>query len=202
MVSVPSNDAIRAQAFSKIFRRNTWNSTETKSGPGSTKGSTRRLAERLPSLLENWEIHSVLDAACGASFWMPDLPGYVGVDVVAEAIAEIQAQFPLRSYQVADICTADLPRTDAVIMRDVLAHLPTADVLLALDNARRAGIRWLLATSFRGGDNSIDTRAGGYHEIDLEKPPFSLGEPFVLIPDGYWEDELVYPNKFFGLWEL
>lgn len=195
-VPVPS---LRARAFHQIFTRNRWNGTETRSGPGSTLGSTARLAAELPTLLALLEATSVLDAACGASFWMPDLPGYVGVDIVPDAIAVVQERFPDRHYFVADIVSDALPPSDVVIARDVLAHLPNRDVLGALANFRSTGARYLLLTTFDGADNSVDARAGGYHELDLTQPPFSLGEPLRKIADGYWEDALVYPTKQLGV---
>lgn len=191
----------RAWQFRTIYLLNRWRGTETRSGPGSSMGSTRRLREALPGLMAELGVTSVLDAACGASWWMPDLPGYVGVDIVAEAIKAVSERFPERTYAVADICTDTLPKADAVIARDVLAHLPTADVKAALSNIARMSPRYLLATTFVGADNRADTKVGGYHEIDLAVAPFDLGEPLRLILDGYWEDELKYPNKHMGVWQ-
>lgn len=194
--------SLRARIFRTIYSANRWHGTETRSGPGSTMGSTRRLREALPDLIADLGATSVLDAACGASFWMPDLPGYVGVDIVPAAVRTVQQAFPERRYEVADICTDALPRCDAVIARDVLAHLATADALAALGNIRATGARWLLATTFVGGDNAIDTRTGGYHEIDLAEAPFGLGTPRDMIADGYWEDDLIYPTKHIGVWAI
>lgn len=192
----------RARVFRSIYTKNRWNGTETRSGPGSTFASTRRLREALPRLVDQFQITSVLDAACGASYWMPDLPGYVGVDIVPEAIEAVCDAFPTRRYEVADIVTDDLPRCDAVIVRDVLAHLMTRDAVAALENIRRTGARWLFATTFVGADNSIPAATGGYHEIDLTAAPFGLPKPVRLIPDGYWEEDLIYPTKQMGVWQM
>lgn len=191
---------LRSATFRRIYVRNRWNGTETRSGPGSTMRSTTRLRETLPRLMVELGATSVLDAACGASWWMPELPGYVGVDIVPEAVDAVREHFPHRTYGVQDICTDDLPKADLVIARDVLAHLPNADVLKALGNIRRMGPRWLLLTTFIGADNRKDTMVGGYHEIDLALAPFDLGQPERVIPDGYWEDDLIYPTKHMGLW--
>jgi len=199
MVYPPS---LRARIFRTIYSANRWHGTETRSGPGSTLGSTRRLREALPDLIADLGATSVLDAACGASFWMPDLPGYIGVDIVPDAVTIVRHAFPDRRYEVADICTDVLLRCDAVIARDVLAHLATADALAALANIRVTGARWLLATTFVGGDNTVDTKTGGYHEIDLAVEPFALGTPEHMIADGYWEDRMVYPTKQMGVWPL
>ena len=192
----------RDVVFRSIYRANRWHGTETRSGPGSTTVSTKRLRRILPELVSGMGVTSVLDAACGASFWMPDLPGYVGVDIVPEAVEAVEAAFPGRLYMTEDICTADLPRCEMVIARDVLAHLSNAEVMQALENFRRSGAIWALLTTFEDAVNDADTRTGGYREYDLEREPFSLGEPWLVIEDGYWEDELVYPSKLMGLWTL
>jgi SAM-dependent methyltransferase len=189
----------RARVFGHIYARNRWHGTETRSGPGSTLASTRRIREALPQLLAMLDAHSLLDAACGASWWMPEIEGYIGVDIVPDAVAAARAQFPTRQFEVADIVTDDLPEADVAICRDVLAHLPRTDQLAALANLARS-VRWLFVTTFAGADNTRDASAGGYHEYDLSQPPYNMSDPFQMIPDGYWEDELIYPTKYLGLY--
>jgi hypothetical protein len=194
--------ATRQQIFELIYKHDRWRGPESRSGPGSTQGSTARLREILPRLVGGLQIKAVLDAGAGDSLWMPDLPGYVGVDVAPSAIKAVEEAFPGRVYFLRDICTMNLPQADAVILRDVLAHLSNEDALAALENCRATGARWLFATTFDPADNAADTRTGKYREYDLTRPPFGLGEPWWLIEDGFWEDRVVFPNKFFGAWTL
>jgi hypothetical protein len=194
--------ATRQQIFEIIHKHDRWHGPESRSGPGSTQGATVRLREALPSLVRGLRIGSVLDAGAGDSLWMPDLPGYVGVDVAPSAIKAAEQAFPGRVFFVRDICTMNLPRTDAVILRDVLAHLSNADALAALENIRAAGAHWLFATTFDPADNATDTRTGRYREYDLTREPYGFGEPWWLIEDGFWEDDVIFPNKFFGIWTL
>ena len=114
------------------------------------------------------------------------------MDIVPEAVQAISEHFPDRSYRVGDICTEHL-EADVVFLRDVLAHLSNAEVQQALGNVRAT---WLMATTFEGAPEG-DTRTGGYREYDLER---TLGRPWMVIEDGFWEDELVYPNKLMGVW--
>ena len=88
-----------------------------------------------------------------------------------------------------------------VIARDVLAHLSNEEVMMALENFRRSGAIWALLTTFEFADNA-DTRAGGYREYDLERDPFTLGKPWLLVEDGFWEDDVIYPTKRIGVWTL
>jgi SAM-dependent methyltransferase len=194
--------ASRQRIFELIYKHDRWRGPESRSGPGSTRGSTARLQRILPQLVAGLRIESVLDAGAGDSQWMPDLPGYIGVELVPDAIAAVEARFPERAYFTGDICSIHLPRCDAVIIRDVLAHLSNVDALAALKNIRESGATWLFATTFDPADNTTDTLTGRYREYDITRPPYDLGEPWWLIEDGFWEDRVVFANKFFGAWTL
>jgi hypothetical protein len=191
----------RQQTFIRIWERNAWNGTETPAGPGSTMAATQVLREELPRIVAEMGITSVLDAGCADARWMPDLPGYVGVDIVGEAIVMARDLHPDRTYLCADICADELPRCEAVLVRDALQHLSLRDGLTALQNFRRTGAKWLLASSHRGETNT-DVASGGWYPCNLEAAPFWLGEPRWSIPDGTWESGMRWPTKVFGLWEL
>lgn len=192
----------RQAMFHGIFIANAWRGKETRSGPGSTTLSTAGAREFIERFCTEVGARHVLDAACGASSWMPELPGYRGVDIVPAAVADMQRRFPGRAYAVADICADDLGEADVVIMRDVLAHLSNEDALLALKNVRSTGARYLVATTFDGADNAHDTRTGGYREVDLRYEPFGLGDPVRSVADGYWERRLKFPTKRLAAWKL
>lgn len=191
----------RQRTFAGIWARNAWNGTETPAGPGSTMLATRTLQEELSRIIGEMGITSVLDAGCADSLWMPELPGYIGVDIIPAAIERAKERHPDRTYFVADICADELPRCEAVIVRDALQHLSLRDGLTALQNFRRTGVKWLLASSHEGEENS-DVLSGGYYPCNLEAAPFWLGPPRWAIPDGIWDAGVRYPNKVFGLWEL
>ena len=118
----------RAQVFTLLYRRNGWNGRETRSGPGSGTEATAALREWLPEVLEELGVGSVLDAGCGEATWQPELPGYIGADIVREAVLAARERHPERTYVLADICRDDLPRTDAVFCRDALQHLVTGGI--------------------------------------------------------------------------
>ena len=72
--------------FEDIYRINAWNGVESKSGPGSGPVATAHVAAAIVELVDELGARSVLDAACGDGYWMPDLPGYTGIDIAPEAI--------------------------------------------------------------------------------------------------------------------
>jgi len=191
----------RRAAFVGIWEKNLWNGTETKAGPGSTLAATKELREWLPRVLQELGVASVLDAGCNDSVWMPELPGYIGVDIIPAALEVARSKHPDRDYREADICRDELPRCDAIICRDALQHLSLKDGLSTLNNFRRSGAKWLLASSHRVGENS-DIRSGGYYACDLEAEPFWLGPPSLEIADGTWDGGVKFPKKLFGVWEL
>ena len=191
----------RAQIFTSVYRRNAWNGRETRSGPGSGTEATAALREWLPGVLEELGVGSVLDAGCGEATWQPELPGYIGADIVREAVLAARKRHPERTYVLADICRDDLPRTAAVFCRDALQHLSLSDGLAALQNFRRSGANWLIASSHQGEVNR-DVPSGGWYPSNLEAAPFGLGKPARTLFDGRWEGQDRYPHKIIGAWEL
>jgi glycosyltransferase involved in cell wall biosynthesis/SAM-dependent methyltransferase len=196
-----SDSRRRAQVFTSLYRRNAWNGRETRSGPGSGTEATAALREWLPELLEELGVGSVLDAGCGEATWQPELPGYIGADIVREAVLAARKRHPERTYVLADICRDDLPRTDAVFCRDALQHLSLADGLAALQNFHRSDAKWLIASSHQGEVNR-DVPSGGWYPSNLEAAPFWLGKPARTLFDGRWESQDRYPHKIIGAWEL
>lgn len=190
---------MRSTIFESIYRRNSWNGTETRSGPGSTHGATLRLQRILPELMAGLGAYSILDASCGEGNWMPDLPGYVGVDISASAITIARAKHPDRRYLIRDICVDELPTVDVVFCRDALQHLSLAEGLVALRNFRLTRATWLICSTHEGGLN-VDISTGGYYEPDMQAPPFSLGTPWMMVEDGSWDGCEPYPDKYMGVW--
>lgn len=195
-----------ADVFSRIYATNAWNGVESRSGPGSGAAATRRLAADIVALVDELGVRSVLDAACGDGYWMPDLPGYTGIDVAPEAIAIARRRHPERRYLVGSLAMVRLPRADLVILRDALQHLSLRDGMAALAAVVESGPRWLLASTYVGADNE-DIPTGECYAPNLEAPPFSLGHPVRLIFDGYHyhdhdTDQVRDPRKHLGLWAI
>jgi SAM-dependent methyltransferase len=189
--------------FDRIYRTNAWQGVESRSGPGSGSSATARVAGEIVRLVDELGVTSVLDIGCGDGYWMPDLPGYVGVDISAEAIALARTRHPGRTY----IHQPRLQRFDGydlVITRDAIQHLPLAEGVRLVQVVQRSLARWLLASTFIGGSN-VDVAAGDAYSPDLTVPPFALGAPELLIFDGwgYEDGSLVRdPRKHLGLWPL
>ena len=189
--------------FGGIYRANLWHGVESLSGPGSGTAATRELVQALPALVERLGVASVLDVGCGDGWWMPDLPGYMGIDVADDPIRLARDMHPGRLYGVVDLRDAPPPRFHLIIVRDVFQHLSWASGMALLRNIRRSGSDWLLASTYAGTVNH-DIPDGDYCEPDLTAPPYGLPEPTERLFDGYAYDgsgQRRDPRKFLGLWE-
>ena len=51
--------------FTKIYKLNYWNNEESVSGSGSNLESTNNVRNKLPQLINQFEVTSILDAPCG-----------------------------------------------------------------------------------------------------------------------------------------
>lgn len=195
----------RRETFDRIYRGNLWNGAESRSGPGSGDAATARLRRDLVALVDDLGIRRVLDVGCGDGYWFPDVPDYLGVDVSGEAIDRARARHPDRRYRCIDPATMPLPRgADLVVLRDVVQHLSLRDGMAVLAAIVGARPRYLLASSYRGGEN-VDIRTGEAYAPDLERAPFDLGAPERWLFDGWHyhpTDEVRDPRKYLGLWRL
>jgi SAM-dependent methyltransferase len=84
-----------AQRFQRIHDTNLWGAEQSISGLGSEIEATAVLREELSRLVARLGITSLLDAPCGDGGWInasrPDVR-YVGVDIVPDLIARLQAR--------------------------------------------------------------------------------------------------------------
>lgn len=186
--------------FDAIYRANSWNGIETRSGPGSHAEPTRRVATTILRLVDWLGVTSVLDVGCGEGSWMPDLPAYVGVDVSREALAEARRRHPDRLYAHVS-ALGELGRPDLVIVRDVVQHLPLAAGLTLLEALRGD---WLLASTYVDGQNE-DVPEGDAYRPNLQAPPFNYPPPLLYVPDGYVYhdgDSVRDAGKMLGLWPI
>ena len=77
--------------FSRVYLKNLFKGTESRSGEGSSLAQTIEIRQQLPKLLAELKVKSLIDAPCGDFHWMKDvkLPveKYTGIDIVPAMIA-------------------------------------------------------------------------------------------------------------------
>ena len=151
------------------------------SGLGSETDATAVLRAELPDLLRRLGVGTLLDAPCGDGGWIAsaDLGVRVfGVDVVPGLIAALQRRGDIdRDYLLADITRDPLPAADAILCRDCLVHFSFANIARAVENFRRSGATWLIATTFPDWQTNTDCEDGDWRALNFVRAPFGWGAP-------------------------
>jgi SAM-dependent methyltransferase len=190
--------------FERIYKHNYWGCDESVSGFGSTLAGTEHLRQRLPSLIDELEIRSILDVPCGDFNWMqhvlrerPDVD-YTGFDIVPSLIKKMQAKYSKATVRFAhrDAITDDLPRVDLILNRDFLIHMSFRDAAAVMSNIRRSRSTWLLANTYRGINKNEDITTGRWRFVNLLLPPYNFPAPALTIEEHAGEGKLI------GLWKI
>jgi SAM-dependent methyltransferase len=174
-----------ASAFETIYREKRWGA-----GLGSGHGSLPRGTERYRAFLEDFiranHVRRVVDYGCGdwqfsrLIDWQS--AEYVGVDVVAALIDANRAAFarPGVSFELNRGNPDDLPDGDLLIAKDVLQHLPTAEIHAFLGEVVPRYDLALL-TNDTGDHVNDDVPAGGWRPLDLTAEPFGVGTVIAVF---------------------
>jgi SAM-dependent methyltransferase len=185
-------DARRKAAFESIHALRTWGTDQrgkSASGLGSTLEFTRLYRVYLQDFLAAHQIRSVVDAGCGDWEFSQaiDWKGidYLGVDIVPAVIDANQRRFGAANVRFAraDIVRDELPKADLLLVKDVLQHLPDADVARFLAQQLPRYRHVLIVNDVDPRTLSAeakDTSAAGYRPLDLTRPPYSLPATKVL----------------------
>jgi hypothetical protein len=189
--------------FRAYYLNGGWSDAETVSGPGSTLESTRTVRQQIPKIFSDFNIRSVVDIPCGDFYWMReiDLRGvdYQGFDIVRELIDSNNAKYRTATIRFGcrDLIKDNLPVADLVICRDCLIHYTTRYVIKAIHNIKRSGSTYLLTTTFTSiAENREIESTGLFTPINLQRPPYGLPRPILLIDDGGKD------GRSLGLWRL
>lgn len=209
----PKSPTATEQIFTNIYTENIWQDAESISGAGSNLIQTKVLRERLPGLIKELGVESMLDIPCGDFNWLSqtrlEVPSYVGADIVEKLVAANQARYrraePSRSISFIkmNLLTEPLPRHDLILCRDCLVHFSNADVAQALRQIKHSGSTYLLTTTFpppRSNDKDIKT--GEWRALNLEAAPFHLPKPLLTILEGATERKGRFPDKTLALWKI
>lgn len=187
------------EVFDAIYREGTWGKgsggTGT-SGSGSTLAATALYRQFLQQFMKDNNIKSVVDAGCGDWEFSQALDwtgiDYKGFDIVDSVIAADKQKYgkPNIQFFTANIVDTDLPPADLLICKEVLQHLPNADVakfLTQLPKYKHVLIMNAVSPVSLSAHNIDikldDVKAGGYRNLDITRPPFSVAGDKPLT---YW----------------
>lgn len=192
--------------FTEIYKENLWGSNESISGPGSAKEQTRAVVEKLPVLLRELAVTSMLDIPCGDFIWLKNADlgevNYIGADIVDEIVTENRQTFQKDkiSFKKLNLISDLLPKVDLIFCRDCLVHFSFDDIRKALQNICQSGSGYLLTTSFKEHTENFDILTGQWRPLNLELHPFLLPKPICMIVEGCTEGESKYADKSLCLW--
>jgi hypothetical protein len=172
-------------------------------GKGSSIEVTEVIRDFIEKVILEHGIKSISDAACGDYTWMSLVnkhgASYIGYDINDVMIKSLD--YEDASFEVFDITSGVLPKTDLIICRDCLFHLTTDDGVKAINNFKKSGTRFLMSTTFDFIDKNVQldkmsqTKKYGFRRINLQIPPYNLGEPVDRVYESVW-------NRYFCLWEI
>lgn len=175
-------------------------------GIGSTMSATDKIREFISDVINKYHIDSISDAACGDFSWMNmvdlDTVRYVGYDINTKMLSENRVKYPAVKFVDFDIINGILPKTDLIICRDCLFHLPTGHILNAINNFKQSESKYLIASTFEWVKenknlNDIELeREYGFRHINLNITPFDLGDYIDSISEIQFDDRTV------GLWNI
>ena len=198
----------RPEIFDRIYRFNAWDDGDSRSGPGSNLQYTAAVRRKLPALLRELAVESLLDAPCGDYRWLSEMDlgrlSYLGVDIVKELVEQNTIAYGAaeRSFFQADIVNDPLPPADLILCRDCLVHLSFAEASRVLANFRRSGSRYLLTTTFTDRNKNFDIYTGGWRTLNLCKSPFNFPVPLLVLNEEYAGGNGQYTDKSLALWRL
>jgi hypothetical protein len=193
----------RSAIFSSIWSNNAWSSAESRSGPGSEIARTAAFRAELEAFLVRVGAASIYDAPCGDFNWMrltrlPPGAAYVGADIVAPMIEQLQREYgdERRRFALADIVEASPPPADIWLCRESLFHLSFDEIRRVLAHWRASPIPWFLATTTPTVSRNINIKTGSWRQLNMEIAPFDLGLAREYLFDGSPAD----PHKVVGVW--
>ena len=197
------------QRFERIHETNLWGADTSVSGVGSELDATAAVRERLPSLLRELGVRSMLDAPCGDHRWMAhldlDLDRYVGIDIVPSIIEALQQRYRddvHRSFLLSDITRDPLPHCDLILSRDCLVHFSFKTLRRAVRNLKASGAVWLLTTTFPELQRNEDIEDADWRPLNFEIAPIDWPAPREIINERCTEAGGAYADKSLALWRL
>ncbi len=196
------------EVFSTIFHANIWdgkNPGSSVSGSGSSALQTQHILHSLPALLDDYHIHTLLDAPCGDANWIQQLDWhtrkYIGADIVESLIARNKTTYKRDhvAFVQMNLLTDVLPDADLMFCRNCLVHFSFEDIKRTIDNIKASNINYLLTTTFPEQTLHEDIVTGGWRPINMQEPPLSFPQPLAVLNKNCTKMDGAFRDKSLGL---
>jgi SAM-dependent methyltransferase len=179
------------ESFDYIYLHRLWGrGTPMYSGPGSYGEWAEKTISVVGDFIREQGIRSVTDLGCGdfnvGSQLCPLVETYHALDISSEIIRLDRERFPHLdnvTFQTANACSDPLPAADLALIRQVLQHIPNAQVEEVLQNVERTGFKYALVVEhlptpgeMTKPNVDIPQASAGirpYSGVCIDEPPFS-----------------------------
>jgi hypothetical protein len=157
-------------------------------------------------MLNGYNLKTITDAPCGDFFWMKEvlinntgnIDSFTGIDIVDELIQINNKKYGSDKikFMCSDLTRDIVPRTDLIICRDCFLHLSYRNIFNILNNFKKSGTDYLLASTYTKHKNhnvykfSVQGRA-----INLEEAPFKIKNILETINEDYHGQNEEYNDK-------
>ena len=194
--------------FSNYFEENFWGSDESVSGPGSVLNQTAEIREKIPILIKEFNIKSILDIPCGDFNWMSrihlKIDKYIGADIVPDLVKKNSIKFKANnlSFRVLDVCESKFPKVDLILCRDCFVHLSYSKIFSSLKNCKNSQSKYLLTSTFPAQRKNRNIYTGGWRPLNFEIKPFNFPSPIKIINEKCTETRGKFSDKSLGLWKI
>lgn len=202
----------KTSIFDTIYRENSWQDPESRSGTGSNLMQTATIRKEIPDLIYQYQVKSMLDVPCGDFFWMKEikeelhknLATYYGGDIVSELVQQNNQLYADEQFKFLqlDIINDHLPKVDLIFCRDCLVHLSYQDIYDALKQFKKSDSTYLLTTTFTRSRFNKNIELGDWRPLNLLYPPFNFTQPLQIINENCTENNGIHADKSLGLWKL
>lgn len=192
--------------FTEIYQSNAWKGESSKSGTGSDTVQTQKITIELNTLINDFNIKSILDLPCGDFHWMKNVNlntvKYKGGDIVDELIAVNNKKYASNqvSFDMIDVTRDKLPQVDLILMRDCLVHFSYTDIQAALSNVIKSKSKYMLTTTFVNRRINQDIVTGMWRSINLQQAPFHFPKPILVINENCTEGNGMFKDKSLALY--
>jgi hypothetical protein len=201
--------------FSYIYKTRYWqgNGNGSLSGGGSNEVSTNIFIGELKKFIIANKVTSLVDIPCGDWEWMSTVDlnniNYTGCDVVPDLIKSNNKIFKRSnvSFLVKNLINEELPKSDLIIIRDLLVHLDDSDIVKCLHNIKKTGYKYIGITNYLNLEKNKKRLLGDYlrfgdkwRAINLTKEPYNLPEPMLNLSDKNNLTE-IDKDKYISIWK-
>ncbi len=183
------------------------------SGGGSNDISTYNIKKSLSEFIKYNNIKSIIDIPCGDWKWMSEFDlsdlEYFGYDVVDDLILENQRKYKKKNitFDVKNLVNEKLPKSDLIIIRDLLVHLDHIDIIKCLTNLDDSDFKFIGITNYPKIISHKKRLFGDYLRLgDKWRPinfsiyPYNLPSPDFNLSDTNDLSE-IDKNKYISIWK-